>query len=402
MVVPRKRKKGYIKPLVITFVALFAVFILIAASTLGVLLLLRYMDGSMYREGFTVDDLIIPGSKYMEPFSEEPPLFITGGQAPNIYGKVTRQVNATEGVGAFIKLSLVNEGNRSIFIEFLILEPEWGMEIIKPVNRYVHPLTETYLCSVHIPIPLPSPSFSNRGCTVYADLLIEKNISWVRREHRELSSFDIEMDRLSKKENEFEVEENYYFWYDRVNSMIDDDMDYLTSLLDEASPGWENGYTVQSIVDVFEYIKSEIEYIPDPDTEGDHWYSPSECIARGGGDCEDFSMLFGGLIAAMGGSARLIFTDSHAFCSVFMGHDDSILDRIEERAGSKLAMQVWEDDLGKWLVVEPQSNFLFGWFPVGAIPIELADGQMYLYGHSGLGWNIPNTDSIYIVDIYLD
>ncbi len=399
---PRKKKKGFIKPMIITFVAFFAVFILIAASTLGVLLLLRYLDESRYREGFTVDDLIIPGSEFREPFSEEPPPFITGGQAPNIYGKVTRQINATEGVGAFIKLSLVNEGNMSIFVEFLILEPEWGTEIIKPVNRYVHPLTETYLCKVHIPIPSPPPTHSNRGCTVYADLLIEKNVSWVRREHRELSSFEVEMDQLSEGEADFEVEENYYQWYDKVNSMIEEDMDYLTSLLDEASPGWDEGYTIQSIVDVFEYINSEIEYIPDPGTEGDHWYSPSECIARGGGDCEDFSMLYGGLITAMGGSARLIFTDSHAFCSVFIGHDDSILDRIEERAGSKLAMQVWEDDMGKWLVVEPQSNFLFGWFPVGATPIDLADDQMYLYGHSGLGWDIPNTDSIYIVDIYLD
>ncbi len=402
MFVPRKKKKGYIKPIAITLAAILAVFILIAASTFGIFFLLRYMDGSSYREGFTVDNLIIPGSEYREPLSEDPPLFITGGQAPNIYGKVTRQVNATEGLGAFIKISLVNEGNMSIFVEYLILEPEWEVEMVIQVNRYVHPLMETYLCRAYIPIPSPAPPFSNRGLTLYADLLIEKNTSWVRREHRELSSFEIEMDQLSEKGDLFEVEENYYFWYDRVNSMIEQDMDYLTSLLDEASPGWEEGYTVQSIVDVFEYINSEIEYIPDPDTEGDHWYSPSECIARGGGDCEDFSMLFGGLITAMGGSARVIFTDSHAFCSVFIGHDDSILGRIEERSGSKLAMQVWEDDLGKWLIVEPQSNFLFGWFPVGAVPIELSDAQMYLYGHSGLGWDIPNTDSIYIVDIYLD
>lgn len=377
--------------------------LIVGISTAGTYFLLRYLEGPTHREGFGPEDLRAPLPATATPWKEAPPVNITGGPSPNIYGKIARQVNATEGLGAILNISMKNEGARSVYVETITIGSGWGEVARNEVGRYVRPDEEVHLLTAHVPIPSPPPLMSERTMTIRGDLLIEDMSSWVRRADRELTSpFDVEINPLMETDPDFDIELNYYRWFDRVNGLIEGDIDFIGSFLDEGVPGWRDGYDIQRVVSAFEYMNSEIDYIPDPGSGSDDWYSPEECVMRGGGDCEDYSMLYAGMITAMGGSARVVLTETHAFCMVYIGPSDVILEGINDRFGVDLPLQVWEDELGKWLVVEPQSKFTFGWFPVGVYPSNTPNNSMYIYGQTSNYWGFQDIENIYVLDIYFN
>ncbi|MBN1539088.1 MAG: transglutaminase domain-containing protein, partial [Candidatus Thermoplasmatota archaeon] len=162
----------------------------------------------------------------------------------------------------------------------------------------------------------------------------------------------------------------------------------------------QGNYTIQKVVDAYEFVRGSLDYIPDPDTGRNEWISPMACLNKGGGDCEDFSILLGSIITAMGGNARVIITSGHAFNAVYLGEDDSILNAVNDRFGVRIPFQIWEDELGKWLIIEPQSQLVFGWFPLDVTPVLERDDSMYVHGYGDIYWGFADSEEISIVDIY--
>jgi hypothetical protein len=107
----------------------------------------------------------------------------------------------------------------------------------------------------------------------------------------------------------------------------------------------------------------------------------------------------------MGGNARVIITSHHAFNVVYIGKEPSLLDLIDERYGLDIPFQLMEDDLGIWLVVEPQSYLVFGWFPSDVVVQKVNSSQgsisTYIYGNNVLEWVYEDSDEVSVVDIYI-
>lgn len=381
------------------------------ASLIGLYVYMNYLLSQEQREGFSFEDLVTPEYEERSMEAEERPTFISPGPIPSFSCKLQWPVNATTkmldgyaGIGAVLNLTLQNTGTTNLYVERVMVSTGWGAGVEGEVGKFVYRDQERYLRHLLLPIPLEPPEEKQRSYVVSMDLLIDKPDlflldQWVRKENMEFDPSTVNIMELEPYTERPEVKHNHAYYYDKVHDLIGEDTQEISSLVANLSFGQGN-YTIQKVADAFEWVVNRIEYIPDPDNGRNQWISPTECLARGGGDCEDYAILFGSLIHAMGGNARVVITEGHAFNAVYLGDSTDALSLVEERYGLDIPFQIWVDDLGTWLIVEPQSYLVFGWFPLDVEPTSGADDRMYLYGVDGLGWKFVETDTVYVVDIY--
>lgn len=380
--------------------------IMMAATLAGFYFFMQYLIDGQQREGFSQEDLVAPIDEERPIESEDRPVFIRPGATPSFSCRLFWPVNATTkmldgytGIGAVLNISLENTGMASLYIERVQVTSQWGAEETGEIGKYVEPGEERYLRHILLPIPDPAPDSGNRSYSVSIDLLVEKELSWIRKEGMEFDPSTVSIMEPAPYRTSPDVNLNNPYYYDKVIDMIDQDRGSIRSLVQNSSLGI-GPYSIQKVADVYEFVTGNLEYISDPDNGRNEWISPMSCLSRGGGDCEDYAILFASLIEAVGGSARVIITSGHAFNSVYIGEDLSVLDSLDERYGLDIPFLVHSDDLGNWLVIEPQSYLVFGWFPLDVEPTTGSDDSMYLYGDNDIGWNFVDTDDIYIVDIY--
>ncbi len=373
---------------------------LTAGGLMGYNLILRYLDGEEYRDGFTEDNLTVPLNIY-DPFDhEEPPEFIMPGDEPPINCTIMRQENGTAGIGAFLNISLVNEGSSMLFVEGLEAKGDWGAVEKVKVNRYVKPGQNRHLAYINLDVPDPAPIDSD--VTISIDVLVGKAAGWARREGIEFYPSGVDMYPMTWSGNEVDLHENLASVYDKVVPLIEKDLIDLVSLSRNITSGWEGGITIQNIADIFHYVQGNLKYIPDTGNDENQWSSTKETLDRKGGDCEDYAMLFSGLVTALGGTSRVVVTDIHAFSAFYIGHSDNLIESLEAILGAEVPFQVLEDDLGKWLIIEPQAALVMGWFPVGVVPVRTPIDGLYIHGRDDVGWGFLDTENVYIVDIYFD
>ncbi len=381
--------------------------VLLMAGTLGgFYLYLQYLIDSQQREGFSPEDLMAPLHEERPLKGEERPLFISPGPTPSFSCKLYWPVNASTkmldgyaGIGAVLNISLRNTGTADLYVERVRVSSYWGAQASGEVGKYVRANEERYLRHLLLDIPDPPPAPGNRTYTVSMDLLINDDTTWIRKTDMDFDPSTVNILQPSSSSGDPKMRLNNAYYFDKVSQLIDQDREVIGSLVENSTLG-EGAYTIQKVCDVYEYVISSLEYIPDPVNGENQWTSPASCLSRGGGDCEDYAVLFASLMEAVGGSARVIITSSHAFNAVYIGEDTSSLSSIEERYGLEIPFQIYEDELGKWLIIEPQSYLVFGWFPLDVSPTTISTETMYLYGDNDLGWEFVNSDDIYIVDIY--
>ena len=76
------------------------------------------------------------------------------------------------------------------------------------------------------------------------------------------------------------------------------------------------------------YVSDQWKYVNDPTRTGSDYYSlASRSISLGfAGDCDDFSIVMASLVAAVGGTPRIMFgkcgNGGHAFAEVLIGDSD--------------------------------------------------------------------------------
>ncbi|MHA2429380.1 MAG: transglutaminase-like domain-containing protein, partial [Candidatus Hermodarchaeia archaeon] len=122
----------------------------------------------------------------------------------------------------------------------------------------------------------------------------------------------------------------------------------------------------------------------------DYWCTPRETLTRGGGDCEDFSILFSSMMGVLGGTTRIYLTETHAFSVLFCGNEtqkNDILGAVEDYYGTQPNFVVFEDETGHWLTADPAGSLYLGGLPADSVP------------STNSGFNFFNTTEIHIVDI---
>ena len=380
---------------------------MMTGTLVGVYLLVDHILDQRERDGFEIEDLLVPMSDDRIPLSEKPPLFISQAEVVEFDCRLVWERRASspvlegyEGIGAILNISLINDGETRIFVERVFYDTGWGSTGSGDVRLYVEPGERRYIRHLNLDIPSPPPDGSELTYSMHLELLVEGEDTWVRKDSVNFGTSYLKLYTIENSSEAPEYRYNHPYYYDKINDMIKDDEEGIAALL--KNEGMDDGrFTIQDIVDAYEFITDSIDYKADPDNGKNEWISPMTCISRGGGDCEDFSVLLGSMITGMGGNVRVLITSDHAFISVYIGKNDAILQDIEKRFGISIPFQILEDELGKWLIIEPQPNLIFGWFPSDILVQNSVMENSYMYGVNGLGWGYENSDVVYIVDIYI-
>lgn len=394
-------------PGVLRFVLTIIVLALVMVATLGFLYIyLEKVLRENVRDGFSASDLRSPLDEKRPYTVEEPPLFIATGPPPSYSCRVSWPVNGSDGrldgypgLGAILNLSLENQGASALYVERAGITTDWGVDREWTVGKYVGPGERRWLRHLIVPITDPPPPEVEWGYRVSLGILVEGASSWTRVEKVDFDRSELDVLPLGDMSQPMKVRKNWRAYFDSIVPKVKEDMEELKEVLNGTLLN-KSEYTIQALPDVHEWVVARIDYRTDQDGR-DEWLSPMECLNRGTGDCEDFAILYGAIITLLGGSARVIVTRDHAFNAIYIGKDRSLLGPLTERYDITVPFQLLEDRYGIWLLVEPQSFLIIGWFPLGIVPVLGGIEGQTIYGNDGISWNYIDDDPIYVVDIYI-
>ena len=293
--------------------------------------------------------------------------------------------------GGSLKLSLSNMGNSRLYIYGIRLTWDTGLSSEASTSAYVLPRSTTVVGSLFFSAPEAGQHFYSVSVSVMAEA--QRNL-WYDYGWQSSNSQVLGDVLPLPSPAAYEEKDNPFPYYNMVNSRITDVPADFHSRVEKivSDAGLSGPYSIQQIAALFDWIKENIPYTEDPDGK-DIWYSPNETLRRGGGDCEDQAMLMAAMVGELGGTARIYFTDDHAFPVVFVGDDSSRAaaeSALGKYYGSDLQVSFMSDENGYWIVADTASSFYLGTLPVGASPVRNTS--------SGWGWDFSNTTILYSVD----
>ncbi len=189
----------------------------------------------------------------------------------------------------------------------------------------------------------------------------------------DLGAYKITEDRYVK----FETPLNYLahttttnnpVYYAKVNKRVD--LEATRSLVTNILANNSYVYSIQAVADAFDWVQRNIAYQDDPN---DYWQSASETLSWRTGDCEDQAILLASMIDQMGGNARVNIIDGHAFASVFVGSDESVLANVTTAISSHYQTSVpvyfVNDTTGYWMVIDSTGFPYAGGLPTLSGPV---------------------------------
>jgi hypothetical protein len=184
-------------------------------------------------------------------------------------------------------------------------------------------------------------------------------------------------------------------YYDKINDLVDPLSDSVINLSHELASDYPGVFNIFQVCAIFDYVAANIMYFSDPSSTENYWCTPEQTI-KFGGDCEDHSTLLASMMIALGGSARMYMTDSHAFTGLYIGDESNIYaitQAIHSYYRTDVSLFYLKDELGVWLMVDTIGSLYLGGLPLGAVPAK--DG---LSG-DGWSWGFTETESFYITDV---
>ncbi|MDG6243572.1 MAG: transglutaminase family protein [Methanolobus sp.] len=172
----------------------------------------------------------------------------------------------------------------------------------------------------------------------------------------------------------------------QMNSKIEPFDLEVRKMAAESAIKYPGQYNIYQICSLFDDTKEKIQYISDPRGK-DLWSPPSDTLAVGAGDCEDYAILLASLIESIGGTSRIYLTDSHAFAAVYIGNNntEAIANAIGEYYGS-VPIYYTTDEYGSWLMMDPTSSIYAGGLPGGTAPTDDT-------------WTFLDTNTVIVIDI---
>ncbi|MBC7080825.1 MAG: transglutaminase domain-containing protein [Thermoplasmatales archaeon] len=308
------------------------------------------------REGFKEEDLL-PPLPYFVSFEEKPPQssFLAYSASYEVTWKISPAYSLSR---CAFKIYINNTGESDIFVYGFaikingreqISKYEHGKEILRGENKS---FIFSFLC----------PEEGNHSYKLGVYFMAGKGRKWYdhglkylkEEKYIEVKGFE------SKKEHKFY--KNYFRYFDKINELVNPFDPIIKSKANEITSKYGSSYNIAKICAIFDWVYENVEYKKE---EKDEWNKPSYAIFNGG-DCEEFAMLISALISAIGGNARIYLTDNHAFSSIYIGKNLSLLECIDAYYSANLTYAIFEDEFGYWLVADPLSYFYLGCLPVGS------------------------------------
>jgi hypothetical protein len=181
------------------------------------------------------------------------------------------------------------------------------------------------------------------------------------------------------------AEENYHFQYyenkDPYYGAFCDKINPYDLKVREASAeairGDSGSYNIDQLLDVYDWVKENIQYQSVP--LAGIPYPPSDTLATKSGDCKNQAVLIASMIEAIGGNARVIVDPLcvHAYTIVYFANTSQdmqhYLDTISSHYHKPLNFQ-WEVfDGGNWMIFDPAG----GNYPGDTLPECSGDRTIY-------------------------
>lgn len=304
--------------------------------------------------------------------------------------------------GGFISISCENSGANDIFVYRFGIAVNWSStrEWIYEEHNVLIPMgQERQLGIVYIN---PSNKTGNYSYEIIMSLLVKDNAlfdeygveSWFDNGTVHSKEKDLVVKPMAELE-EVDIISNYKHYSDKVNDKVEFEGLTIHDIILDITSRYPGDYNIYQVLAIYDYILNNLSYIPDPE-ERDYWCNPFETLGRGGGDCEDFSLLFSSLTGALGGTTRIYLTQTHAFPVLYIGNKSTkndIIDAIELFYGTSPNFVLYKDEVGYWITADPAGSWYMGGLPADATPSLVSENPL------SFDFNYHNTTKIHVIDV---
>ena len=377
------------------WLAVLSALIVVNVALAGILyvrLTARAPDPMASRPGFTAGMLHVPAFPRDDPNGwEERPTDAARFPPGYAMEAAWSTDEAYAGWGGHLRGWLKNTGTNDLFVYGIAVAGGWGPDTCATVGVTVKPGEKRYLGLVHFQGPA-SPG--NHSLVFRTGLLAEAgpravvhgwwDYGYVGNAGKPLE-FKAGVEPKKHKERT-----NPAYYFDRANRLMDSRDPAIVQKAAELSDRFPGGFSIFQVAAAFDYVHQNITYKAEAAGK-DHWQSPAETLGLSSGDCEDYTLLLGALVAAMGGTARLHVETDHAFLSVFVGQDlQAATHSLSLYYNTDLRTAAFSDQYGEWLVADATDSDFPGALPLGGEPLTTG------------GWGLTNTTVHYTVDLLAD
>jgi transglutaminase-like putative cysteine protease len=343
----------------------------------------------------TTVDISSPGVPDWDPgFGETPPA-TTAGIRPSVSYTISWVMSKVfEGRGGAMRVNVTNNGATQIFVERVWMVPEWEPTRLFHSSRgyYVDPDEEVFIGLIGFSGP------SGPGLYTYhfeLDLLVQRPVMLNWADLPTEQSRPSEMEVLpAETVSGYPIHDNNKDIYRKVNDLIEPDDPEVVSIADQVSEGLGDSYNLYWIASLFEWVLIELEYQSDP-SENDVWSPAGDTCSLLSGDCEDFSIVIASVVEHWGGNARFYIISKHAFAAVYVGPPEmdtnAVASSLNTFYGTSTRYSWFKDDLGYWIIADGTASQHLGGLPYNGVATDLQGG-----------WDIKDTEYLYITDVYPD
>jgi hypothetical protein len=372
----RKRVTGIVGASVLGILAAIVVFLLLLGPTA-----FPFVD-SFQPTPLQQDDLAVPAIPGWEPDHGDPrptPSGATGGNAQYVITWTTSPVFVDR--GGSMRINITNKGTTEIYVESVRIYLEWTDDLIYFATTYGYLVQPEEMVHVGL-LAFDGPSVP--GTYTYhfeVDMMVKRVLlgTWADVAPQSHDDFDMEVRPIAITDP-YQTHRNDKDVYRKVNDLIDPDDPRVVALANEVSEGLGDDYNIYWIASLFDWIISELEYKSDP-SEGDVWSPPGETCDLKAGDCEDYSILIASVVEHWGGNAQFYIITSHAFAAVYVGPRtmdvNPVVGALDTYYGTSARYSWFVDELGYWSL------------PYNGVATDMQGG-----------WDIEETEYLYITDIY--
>lgn len=117
-------------------------------------------------------------------------------------------------------------------------------------------------------------------------------------------------------------------------------------------------YSITQILDIYDWVKSNIKYLNVPITLSEVPYPPEQTLATQSGDCKNQAVLLASMINSIGGTARVVANPqcNHAYVLVYFTNDttqfNNLLSNIQSRYSNAENVMYYMINGGYWVVFD--------------------------------------------------
>ncbi|UCE73527.1 MAG: transglutaminase domain-containing protein [Methanomassiliicoccales archaeon] len=363
-----------------------------------------FSDEEDHGEEFKEEDLVAPQVPSYPPHSmpDKPP--VNESQLPPGF---KYKINWAMGDvyafwGGFIRISIENTGSNDIFVYRSGIVVNWSTPsewIYEERNVLIRVGEEKHLGLVYFNAPNTTGNYTYQ---VLISLLVMDNGLYSKHNIESwydngtvLGSEKIFFVHPLKGKDDIKLTNNYKYYQDKLNEKVDFEAVEVQNLVSNITAAYEGDYNIYQVLAIFDFIVNNLTYISDP-AGRDYWAYCQDTLNKGGGDCEDFSILFSSMVGAIGGTTRVYLTKSHAFPALYIGNGteiNEILEAIDNYYGTESNYVIFKDEGNSWLAADPAGSLYMGGLPADAKPALIYENPL-MYG-----FNFQDTLEIHAIDV---